>query len=68
MKFMEVRMAVVKLGLCPRQHSKEKEAWLFTTLTVDAAQPTATSSGQQHSPTNADLYLSTLNPNQPFLH
>lgn len=57
MKLMEMRRAMVKLGLCPGEHSTEKEARLFATLTVDAAQPTASSSGQQCSHTNADCTL-----------
>lgn len=48
---------MVKLGLCPGEHSTEKEAWLFATLTVDVAQPTASSARQQRSHTNADCTL-----------
>lgn len=48
---------MVKLGLCPGEHSTEKEAWAFATLTVDVAQPTASGARQQRSHTNADCTL-----------
>lgn len=48
---------MVKLGLCPGEHSTEKEARLFATLTVDVAQPSASSARQQCSHTNADCTL-----------